>query len=378
MADTAIKPEIKLDPVSGHSPSNMSTIEAFEEDVDLQIPPLPTEGGQQAWLVKVPDYIWKAWNEMYQTSADDEPIEIGKMRVYEGDMDPLKQKIQIKLTAGVPSHQGLPLTYDLNLHTNGYSNNVVFSEKDLPGHYTGPGSRNSRRPQPPGLKPSGIPSKADRYGPTRPGSYRTSIPKQVSLAPLVHHVADATPVQDDAYWKHFKKNYDSALKPKATTAFQRGIDKSMHPAAVANRTTFNTFGITSRPKGAKKQVREKAVRISQQDLLDRLYQCFRKYRYWSLKALKTELKQPEAFIKSTLESIATLIRSGDFAMNYKLKDEYAQTADVKPEDVKEELAMIKSEDEDGEASGMEAEDAEMDDDLDDDEGMFEDVGMDAT
>ena len=47
-------------------------------------------------------------------------------------------------------------------------------------------------------------------------------------------------------------------------------------------------------------------------------------------------------------------------------------AGVKPEEVKEELATVKSEDE--EVSGMEAEDAEMDED-EDDEGDFEDVKM---
>jgi len=371
MADPIVKPEIKVE-------APLTSIEEFEDDVDLIIPPTPDEGGQQAWLVKVPDYIWKAWNEMYHKTADSEPIEIGMMRVYDlkpGDEDPLKQKTQIRLTQNVPGHQGLPLIYDLDLQTNGYSNTVVFSEKDLPGHSTGPGSRFRRRPAASsGLKPTGIQGKNERYGNNnnnnKPGSYRTSIPKQTALAPIIHHVADAHPFEDATYYRHFKKQYDLAIKPKATVAYQKGIDRNLHPGAAAS-AAFSSFSLTSKPKGKKGAQKEKAVRISEEELLDRLYQCFRRYRYWSLKALKNELKQPEVFIKQTLENIAVLIRSGDFAMNYKLKDEYEKAANVKPEDVKEETALIKSEDE---VSGMEGEDGEMDED--DDGEDFEDVEMD--
>lgn len=371
MADVAVKPEIKLDPASTGSPTALANIDQFEDEVDLTIPPTPAEGGAQAWLVKVPDYIWQAWNDVHQESADHEPIELGKMRVYhqkpEDEGDPMKQKIQIRLAPGAPFHQGLPLSYDLDLRTNGYSNTVVFSEKDLPGHSTGPGSRRKTTTNS-ALKPSGIQQKSERYG--KPGSYRTSIPKQTALAPIINHVADAHPVQDDTYWRHFKKQYDTAVQPRATTEFRRGIDRTLHPGT-AGSAMFSSFSLTSKPRGRKAPTREKAVRMSQQDLLDRLYQCFRRYKYWSLRALKNDLKQPEAFIKETLENIAVLIRSGDFAMNYKLKDDYASLANVKPEEMKEETALIKSEDE---VSGMEAEDAEMDGD-EDDEGDFEDVKM---
>jgi transcription initiation factor TFIIF subunit beta len=372
MADVAVKPEIKVDPASIASPSALANIEEFEDDVDLTIPDITSPHAPQAWLVKVPDYIWKAWNDVYQESADHEPIELGKMRVFHQkpeDQGPQsKQKIQIRLAPGAPGHQGLPLSYDLEVQSTGYSNTVVFSEKDLPGHSTGPGSR--RKPAAmTALKPGGIPQKSDRYG--KPGSYRTAIPKQTALAPMIHHVADAHPVQDDTYWRHFKKQYDAAIQPRATTEFRKGIDRTLHPGTAGN-AMFNSFSLTSKPKSShKKPPREKAVRMSQQDLLDRLYQCFRRYKYWSLRALKNELKQPETFIKETLENIAVLIRSGDFAMNYKLKDDYASLANVKPEEMKEETALIKSEDE---ISGMEAEDAEMDGD-EDDEGDFEDVKM---
>ena len=365
MVDTAIKPEIKLDPADTTS-TPMADVGEFEDD-DLHIPPPPPEG-PQAWLVKLPKYMWDAWNDIYRNVADDQPIEIGKMRVYnskEGE-DPLKQRIQIRLTPGVPQHVELPKNYDLGIKTNGYSNTVVFSEKDLPGHRS---QQFGRRSHLSARQPSGIPSKTERYG-TKPGTYRSAIPKQTALAPLIHHVADAAPVQDESYYRHFDRTYQASLLPKKTTTFQQGIDRSMHPGS--NLTTFSSFGLTSRPgakKGNKKTPKEKAVRISQEALLDAIYNCFRRYRYWSLKALRNELKQPEAYIKQTLESIATLVRSGDFAMNYVLKPEYMEMANVKPEEVKEETALIKSEDESGMATGDEM--GEEDDDV----GDFEDVQM---
>ena len=106
----------------------------------------------------------------------------------------------------------------------------------------------------------------------------------------------------------------------------------MHPGATSNLSTFSTFSTSARPGGQggnRKARKEKAVRVSQEALLDALYKCFRKYRYWSLKALRNELKQPEAYIKQTLEGIATLVRSGDFAMNYVLRPEYEDVAEVK-------------------------------------------------
>ena len=372
MADTTVKPEIKLDPAAS-SPPTLANLEEFEDDTDLHIPPTGADG-PQAWLVKVPQHLWQAWNEIYRNSADETPIEIGKMRVWhlkEGE-SPLEQRAQIRLNPGVPQHVELLKNYDLDIKTNGYSNTVVFSEKDLPGHSNRSGKqfRSSRNNLTTAGKPTGIPSKDSRYGqPTKPGYYRTAIPKQTALAPLIHHVADAAPVQDASYYAHFAKTYNQSLQPKKKTTFQTGIDKTLHPGA-SNLTTFSTFGLTSRPSGRKPAPKEKAVRMEQGELIDRIYQCFRRYRYWSLKALKNELRQPESFIKQTLESIAVLVRSGDFAMNYKLRDEYAVTANIRDEEVKEETAMVKSEDE-----GSEAEDGEMEEEEEGEGEDFEDVEM---
>lgn len=351
-----VKPEIKLDPAI--ETNDIAEVEEFEEDTDLYIP----TNSSPAWLVKIPTHLWAAWNEIYRTTADEQPIEIGKMRVYnlkEGQSI-LDQKIQIRLNPGVPQHVELPKNYSVDVKTMEYNNTVVFSEKDLPGHQ---GRREVAGRARAHLRPHGIPSKSDRYG-NKPGTYRSAIPKQTALAPLIQHQADALPIADASYDAWVEKSCKAAMEPKRKTKFFQGVDRGMHPG---NRSAV--FTLTSRVgAGRKAPPKEKAVRMSEEDLLDRLYQCFRKYKYWSLKALKQELKQPETFIKQMLEGVAVLVRSGDFAMNYKLRDEYAEVANIKPEEVKNENAVVKSEDE-----GSMAEDAEMDDGDDDED--FEDVKM---
>lgn len=61
--------------------------------------------------------------------------------------------------------------------------------------------------------------------------------------------------------------------------------------------------------------------MPQNELLDLIYECFREYKYWPFRSLKTRLQQPEAYLKQTLEMIAHLVKSGDFAMTWELKPE---------------------------------------------------------
>jgi transcription initiation factor TFIIF subunit beta len=104
------------------------------------------------------------------------------------------------------------------------------------------------------------------------------------------------------------------------------------------------------------------VRMEQTALYDAIHRCFSKYKYWSLKALRNELHQPEDYIRKTLESIGTLIRSGDFAMQYVLKPEYAASVHIKDEDVIADAAAVDSGDSDSGGDGdddMELEDVKM-------------------
>ncbi|KAK4540835.1 hypothetical protein LTR36_008912 [Oleoguttula mirabilis] len=392
MADikAEVKAEIKRDPAD--DAPNTPTVDAFDDDTDLHFPG-PSD---QAWLVKLPKDMWQAWNELYQDAPDDQLIEVGKMRVYHpgAEQDELKQKIQIRLHDTIPQYSDIPKNYDVKLTTSGYNNTVVFAEKDLPGHRTQPFGRSSRYAPPP-PKPAGIPVKSERYGSNGKkdgrSTYRTAIPKHIALAPVIQHEANATPIEDDAYYAHIKRKWDAHVAPKQRTTFLTGVDSRMHPGQNANLAAFNSFGLSARPgrggvqtqtqqtmgNGRKKVVKEKAVRMAQADLIDALYRCFRRYRYWSMKALRNELRQPEAWIKENLENIATLMRSGDFAMNWVLRPEYQGVVVQEGDVVKEEVAKVESGAEDltGDEGGGDEDEFGEDDGEGEGEGEFEDVKM---
>ena len=66
----------------------------------------------------------------------------------------------------------------------------------------------------------------------------------------------------------------------------------------------------------------KAARMPQNELVDLILDCFKRYNYWPLKSLKAELNQPEAYLKQTLEKVAHLVRQGTHAMTWQLNQEY--------------------------------------------------------
>ena len=49
--------------------------------------------------------------------------------------------------------------------------------------------------------------------------------------------------------------------------------------------------------------------------------CFKEYEFWPLKALKERTKQPEAYLKQTLEMVAYLVRSGPHAATWHLRSD---------------------------------------------------------
>lgn len=80
--------------------------------------------------------------------------------------------------------------------------------------------------------------------------------------------------------------------------------------------------------------------MPQNELLDLIFACFRRHKYWPFKSLKAELRQPEAYLKQTLEQVAHLVKSGDFAMTWELKPEARESNYVNAmayQEAKEEL-----------------------------------------
>ncbi|KAF2769466.1 hypothetical protein EJ03DRAFT_327317 [Teratosphaeria nubilosa] len=322
----AVKPEIKVD----EPDRTLADIDEFEEDTDLYIP----DENAASWLVNIPRDVWQVWKDMYDQAPEGQRIQLGTMRVYHEkpgeENQPLKQKIQIRLRNDIPQHENVLKNYDVKLTSCGDSNVSVFSEKDLPGHRSMGAGRNRLQAS----KPTGIPTKNERYGKDGRANYRTAIPKQTALAPQVRNEGKATPIEDAQYHEHIKKQWDAHVAPKSRVGFTAGIDKRLHPGLSSNLSSFNSFSLSSQPSKSKskggKVVRDKAVRMEWGELTHRLEDCFKEYKYWSMQNLRNRLHQPEAYIKEVLEPIAILSRSGDTNNHWMLKPEYASMlADAK-------------------------------------------------
>lgn len=81
--------------------------------------------------------------------------------------------------------------------------------------------------------------------------------------------------------------------------------------------------------------------MPQNELLDLIYNCFKRYNYWPLKSLKAELNQPENYLKQTLEMVAQLVKAGAHANTWQLRPEakISTYADARSYDeVKDEVA----------------------------------------
>ena len=66
----------------------------------------------------------------------------------------------------------------------------------------------------------------------------------------------------------------------------------------------------------------KATRWPENQLLDAIAKCFSEHKYWSIKAFRGKIPQPEAYLRESLDKIALLHRSGTFANHWSLKPEY--------------------------------------------------------
>lgn len=94
----------------------------------------------------------------------------------------------------------------------------------------------------------------------------------------------------------------------------------------------------------------KAARIPKNQLLDLIFDCFRQYQYWSMKALRQRTQQPDSYLRQVLEEVAVLNKSGPFANHYCLSEAYRDRAG---NDSKEEAAEAVDDGDDDEMEEME-------------------------
>ncbi|PMD56549.1 uncharacterized protein K444DRAFT_694164 [Hyaloscypha bicolor E] len=368
MADPLIKPDPEN---QGASPGPFSEDDIYEDAGDLEFNTDPHF--QKLYLARVPKFLWEAWEKL----DDDAEIQIGTIRQTQTVVDgETKQFLSMLLSSNLAEHQTVPKEYTLDVTDEAVKNTFVFTEQDLPGFKSkskqkfDPASANmpARLTRPKNDKPISKqphdPNK--RFQPY----FRKAIPKRTTIAGKVAHEVNCIAVENAESERLIAMRTLEAMRPKKFTKF---INEDLsvtskdfiQPGTISAQNAFQTFIKTKGPAAGQRPQLMKTARMPQNELLDRIFDCFKRYNYWSMKALRAELQQPEAYLRETLEKVAVLAKSGRFATQWSLKPEnkianYDQIGDA--------VAPTAEGDPGGDSDMGDEEDGEDEDDV-----KFEDV-----
>jgi transcription initiation factor TFIIF subunit beta len=325
---------VKTDPDIKEHTVVLSDEDIYEDTGDLDF----SQAGQNVWLTRIPKVLWEHWSKL----DDDEEIRIGTVRV-EGDPTDIK-RVSLRLDAQ-PENQDLPKDYVLkrqNVNADNTSfavqNSYVFTERDIPGHKNrldvlfGEARSALYESMKREAKKKAQKKKWEPY-------VRKTIPKHTAIVGKVRDEFNCAPVENEEFRQISEARALEALKPRRETRFvERFTGNMLQPKTVVPGDK-GAFVQATRPQKLRPQ-ENKSTRMPQNELLDLIYGCFREYKYWPFKALKAKLRQPEAYLKQTLEMVAHLVKSGDFSMTWELKPEARESnyANAMYKEAKAELA----------------------------------------
>ncbi|KAL9015668.1 MAG: hypothetical protein Q9185_006948 [Variospora sp. 1 TL-2023] len=333
---------IKVEPPSAAaSPADPSDEDIYEDAGDLDF----SRAVQGLYLGRIPKYLWESWSN----TGDDEEIELGTIRV-EGSLADIK-RMSLILAPNVPSQINVPKEYNMHMTNRSSSNTYIFTEKDLNGFSAkdkagAPSTSSSAAfpSQPPKPMYQNRPSHNTQQRETtrRWNPYKKRIPKQTALVGQIETEINCLPVENAEYKRIMDARVREAMmrKPKRETQMvERQPDGRVYVPTGGQQHNAFELGFTKQTKPtAGKTQQYKAARIPENELKDLLFDCFRRYEYWAMRALKQELNQPESYLRQVLEGIAHLVRNGTFANHWQLQRDYQESNyDV---DVKAEAAPI--------------------------------------
>lgn len=314
------------------------------ESLDMNL----TRGGQKVWLVKLPRYLAEKWTK--KESLHGQQLGQVKIRQKSGESsgstsnggNDLKKKLEVKLVLNELEHnKDIPQEYDLSILNTQVHNSYVFSEENLK-RFRQEVTEMGEMPDQPQLKdldpddnlrPAKF-YKVEKNGPDgevqqQAVPFVKTIPKKTNLVGKIVHDCQIVPSKSDSkYAQMLMKRQNMPLtkeRPKVTFLNEiPGVVQSLAGPSLTGKST--SMFLKSNPQKSKNEGR--AIRMPKKDLLDLLFRLFEEYEYWSIKGLKERTKQPETYLKESLESIANLIKKGPYTSKYHLKPEYRRLRDA--------------------------------------------------
>lgn len=354
----------KPDPVAAPSTSNadnedqdhalLSDPEDYleeNESLDMNL----TQGDQKIWLVRLPRYLADKWSKTDEMSGK----QLGRVKIRNvpgslGAASNSGKKLQVKLLLNNESgeYNQIPQEYDISILNTQVKNSYVFSEENLK-KFKQELTEVAQLPEQPQLQPTESNKKGAKNKP-QPGKkpYRffrvqknrlgadgqpvkkyvpfvKTIPKKTALIGKICHDCQIVPSKSDSKYSQMllrRQEIQTKPRPKVTLLNDTPgvIQSQTGPSIKGNNTSaFLRSTLTKEKKGE-----GRAVRMSKKDLLDLLFRLFEEYEYWSMKGLKERTRQPESYLKESLDSIANLIKKGPYTSKYNLKPEYRRLRDA--------------------------------------------------
>ncbi|KAI9172155.1 Transcription initiation factor IIF subunit beta [Paramyrothecium foliicola] len=329
-----------IKPEPSDTPAGIDEEDLYEDagDLDFYDKNALNNCFETLYLARVPKTMWEAWAKLTEKLGDDDEIQIGTLRTWNEPVPDASveggtredTKLRMLLSANCPEHQGLPKEYDLEVLDRNVNNHFIFSEEDLPGFK----ARNKARAE---ATKAGIPSsllrakqnegekrtydRRSRYQPY----YRKAIPKRTKVFGKIRYDVRVEPrnVQEEERLLA-QRIFDAENNRSKLQIISRNKATSIvNPGSIGAVNWGTSFAkhATQQNKPKKGEV-FKAARIPKDQLLDLIFECFKEYQYWSMKALRQKTQQPDAYLRQVLEEVAVLIKSGPFANTYSLSDAY--------------------------------------------------------
>jgi transcription initiation factor TFIIF subunit beta len=358
-------PDVKIKDDPDMSSDSGEEDDKYEDTGELTIPKSKT----RAWLVRMPKDLWSTLAHM---KKDDDEVKLGQVKVW--SMKDGGQKVGFSSFSEAPliklqvrwylnsefseseSGPGKPFEfihkeYDLNIQ-NPPRNTFFFSEKDLPG-YKGhvPGRVFNRSQGRDTRKNDG------RVGKSRFRGTRT-IPKQTAFVAAPEHEVHCTP-RENAEWYKLQNRKEDLAKSVRKDLTVTDVGRMLDMDRMSDRFLRVAEQKKTRPQDLK------FSRLESDVLLNLLAQKFKQYKYWSLRRLKEETRQPEAHLRDELSKIAYLVKTGPAANHWTLRSEMAEALNLNPaEFAQADGARVKQEDIAPAAANLDDDD-DMDEDMED-------------
>lgn len=351
--------------------SNDVTNLSIGRNLDLNV----AKSDRKLWLMRVPKYLLERWSADGGKNFNGQAIgQIKARKPPNGqpfNINSVKE-LKLQLNPADALNEDLPHSYNLRVSKPVVANEYAFTEENLnfnnfnnnstPTSSTGRAAyvkseqavvdkvemdEGVNRASNIELKPLNAREEAllkrrkrkfNRYknddGSNKTIPFVKTIPKKTALVGRIVHETTLLPdLRDPNYNKIINKRKSLLTNPSRSAVTV--LDEI--PGVTFSKSSFSLIKTNDNSKFLKNATNAKqhklannegrAIRMNQKDLFDLLFKLFDEYDYWSLKGLKERTRQPEVYLKETLEQIAVLIKKGPYALKYCLKREYKELKD---------------------------------------------------